>query len=526
MTVSRDSNHAFPHTPSRTPRAAQGGTITAASPGARPFADMMDTVAWGLTGSLFLADLAIRIGFSLRVIMRKRAPSVSFAWLVVILMLPFGGAITYLLFGENRLGERRANRLIKDRPVVRARIGNQEEAPAIDWNAVNPECLPLDRQIMATTGIPTMPGNRLELIDAAERFFSLLIEDIGRAKSSCFLEFYILSEGGWADELINALLAACRRGVVCRLLLDSIGSKPFLRSRSAARLRAGGIAVAEALPAGLIRALFIRIDLRNHRKIAVIDNQIAYTGSQNLVDPRLFKQKNGVGEWVDAMVRITGPAAELLGAIFLFDWRLERASRPNDPPEIADLRPAAQAGDALVQLAPSGPGYGEDTIHDLLLTTIYAARRELILTTPYFAPDNAILAALKSAAQRGVEVTVIVPERNDSRLVQYASRARYEALTRAGVRIMAFSGGLLHAKTITVDGDFCLFGSVNLDMRSFWLNFEMTLFIYNKDFAGQVRQLQQRYLRQTTPHDAEAFGARSFGQRFLENIALLVSPLL
>ena len=487
---------------------------------------MMDTVAWSLTGSLFLADLAIRIGFSLRVIMRKRAPSVSFAWLVVILLFPFGGAVTYLLFGENRLGERRANRLIKDRPVVRARTAGHVDAPTIDWSAVNPECLPLDRQIMATTGIPTMPGNRLELIDAAERFFSLLIEDIGRARSSCFLEFYILCEGGWADELIEALLVACKRGVVCRLLLDSIGSKPFLRSRSAARLRAGGVAVAEALPAGLIRALFIRIDLRNHRKIAVIDNQIAYTGSQNLVDPRLFKQKNGVGEWVDAMVRITGPAAELLAAIFLFDWRLERASRPSDPPEIADLPPAPQTGDALVQLAPSGPGYGEDTIHDLLLTTIYAARRELILTTPYFAPDNAILAALKSAAQRGVAVTVIVPEKNDSRLVQFASRARYEALTRAGVRIMNFSGGLLHAKTITVDGDFCLFGSVNLDMRSFWLNFEMTLFIYNKDFAGQVRQLQQQYLRQTTPHDAETFANRSFGQRFLENIALLVSPLL
>jgi cardiolipin synthase len=486
---------------------------------------MMDTVAWSLTGSVFLADLAIRIGFSLRVIMRKRAPSVSFAWLVVILLLPFGGAITYLLFGENRLGERRANRLIKDRPVVRARTHGLEDASTIDWNAVNPECLPLDRQIMAVTGISTTPGNRLELIDAAERFFSLLIDDIGRATSSCCLEFYILSEGGRVDDLVDALLAACKRGVVCRLLLDSIGSKPFLRSRSAARLRAGGVAVAEALPAGLIRALFIRIDLRNHRKIAVIDHQIAYTGSQNLVDPRLFKQKNGVGEWVDAMVRITGPAAELLAAIFLFDWRLEHAPHPADPRE-TDLPAAARAGDALVQLAPSGPGYGEDTIHDLLLTTIYAARRELILTTPYFAPDNAILAALKSAAQRGVEVTVIVPEKNDSRLVQYASRARYEALTRAGVRIMNFSGGLLHAKTITVDGDFCLFGSVNLDMRSFWLNFEMTLFIYNKDFAGQVRQLQQQYLRQTTPHDAETFNGRSFGQRFLENIALLVSPLL
>jgi len=186
----------------------------------------------------------------------------------------------------------------------------------------------------------------------------------------------------------------------------------------------------------------------------------------------------------------------------------------------------APAGSGLVQLAPSGPGYGEDTIHNLLLTAIYAARRELILTTPYFVPDNAILAALRSAAQRGVEVTIIVPEKNDSRLVHYASRARFDALSQAGVRIMAFHGGLLHTKTITVDSDFCLFGSVNLDMRSFWLNFEMTLVIYDPAFTGRVRELQQGYLRQAREHDAATFRTRSFPQRLLENVALLLGPLL
>jgi len=491
-----------------------------------PSRGMTDAVAWGLTSSLFLTDLAIRVGFSLRVIMRKRAPSVSFAWLAVILLIPFGGAVTYLLFGENRLGERRASRLLKDRQVVREWSSALRERPTIDWTGINPECLPLDRQILATTGIPTMPGNQLELIDTAGCFFSQLIDDIHQARFSCLLEFYILQPGGWVDALIEALLAARQRGVTCRLLLDSIGSKPFLRSAQLARLRDGGVEVAEALPAGLIRALFVRIDLRNHRKIAVIDGEIAYTGSQNLVDPRFFKQNDGVGEWVDAMVRITGPVAELLTAAFMFDWLLERRQCLSEYSGTADIRPVEPSGQALVQLAPSGPGYGEDTIHNLLLTTLYAARREIILTTPYFVPDNAILAALKSAAQRGVAVTIIVPAKNDSRLVQYASRARYDALSRAGVRIMAFSGGLLHTKTITVDGDFCLFGSVNLDMRSFWLNFEMTLFIYDKTFTAKVRALQQQYLRETTEHDVEIFQARSFGQRLLENIALLVSPLL
>jgi cardiolipin synthase len=487
---------------------------------------MMDTLTWGLTTWFFLADLAVRIGFSLRVIMRKRAPSVSFAWLVVILLIPFAGALTYLLFGESRLGERRASRLIKDRPVLKEWSAALRDIPAIDWQAVNPKCQPLDQQIMTTTGMPTMPGNRLELIKTADRFFSLLINDIRRARSSCALEFYILNEGGCIDELLDALLAARQRGVVCRILLDSIGSKQFLRSPSATRLRQGGVEVVEALPAGLIRALFVRIDLRNHRKIAVIDGEIAYTGSQNLVDPRYFKQDNGVGEWVDAMVRITGPVVELLNATFFFDWLLERRQRPAKFKGTTGILPVATAGSGLVQLAPSGPGYSEDAIHNLLLTAIYAARRELILTTPYFVPDNAILAALRSAAQRGVAVTIIVPERNDSRLVHYASRARFDALCEAGVRIMAFHGGLLHTKTITVDNDFCLFGSVNLDMRSFWLNFEMTLAIYDHVFTNQVRELQQSYLEQAGKHDAEAFRSRPYGQRFLENIALLLGPLL
>ena len=486
----------------------------------------MDTLTWSLTTSLFFTYLAIRLCFALRVIMRKQAPSVSFAWLVVILLIPFGGIILYLLFGENRLGERRANQLNKNRSFITEWSGVLRNKPVINWNPDNPECIPLDRQIVATTGIPTMPGNRLELIEQADTFFRLLTDDIRKAGSSCYLEFYILNEGGVVSELIDALIEARKRGVVCRILLDSIGSKEFLRSPMATKMRAGGIHLVASLPAGIIRALFVRIDLRNHRKIAIIDGEIAYTGSQNLVDPRLFKQQNRVGEWIDAMVRITGPVVELLTAAFMFDWLLEKKQQQTDYKGATDIHLVAPAGNALVQLAPSGPGYGEDTIHDLLLTTIYAAREELILTTPYFVPDNSILVALKSAAQRGVAVTVIVPEKNDSRLVHYASRARYDALAQAGVRITTFSGGLLHTKTITVDGDFCLFGSVNLDMRSFWLNFEMTLFIYDKEFTNQIRALQQSYLKHATLHDNDAFQTRSYYQRLLENIALLVGPLL
>ncbi len=486
----------------------------------------MDKMYWILTSAIFFADLAIRIGLSLRVVMRKKAAPVTLAWLVVILMLPFFGAIIYLLFGENRLGEKRAKRAAADVPLILRWAESLQQRAFTDWDTLNPECEPIHRQIDAAIKIPTMPDNRLLLIENSDDFFGHLINDIDQAQTTCFLEFYIWSNGGSADLVCQALIRACKRGVRCRLLLDSLGSKAFLRSSQCRKLEAQGVEVIECLPAGLFRALFVRVDLRNHRKIISIDGCIGYTGSQNLVDPRFFKQDQDVGEWIDIMVRIEGPVVEIMTASFLYDWAMESGDRLDDLSKKEYTYPVPPAGNIPVQLAPSGPGFTEDAIHNLLLTTIYAARRELILTTPYFVPDNAILAALKSAAQRGVSVTVIVPEKNDSRLVHYASRARYGELVAAGVRVMAFSGGLLHAKTISVDNDFCLIGSVNLDMRSFWLNFEMTLFIYSKEVTNSLHNIQQEYLAASSPLDEEAFQKRSFRERFLENTALLVGPLL
>jgi len=458
--------------------------------------------------------------------MRKRAAPVTLSWLVIILLLPFFGAIIYLLFGENRLGEKRAKRAAADVPMILRWAADLKQRSFSNWKNINQECEPIHRQIDAAIRIPTMPGNKLSLIEHSDAFFNQLILDIEQATSTCFLEFYIWHNGGAADQVCEALLNAHKRGVRCKILLDSIGSKNFLRSSNCRKLKATGIKIIECMPAGLLRALFVRIDLRNHRKIVSIDGKIGYTGSQNLVDPKFFKQDQDVGEWIDIMVRIQGPVVEIMTASFLYDWALESGESFEALKEKSELQPTSPVGNIPVQLAPSGPGFEEDTIHNLLLTTIYAARKELTLTTPYFVPDNAILAALKSAAQRGVTVTIIVPEKNDSKLVHYASRARYGELISSGVKIMAFSGGLLHAKTISVDNDFCLIGSVNLDMRSFWLNFELTLFIYNREFTAGLCAIQQHYLSASSLLDKNDFEKRAFRERFLENSALLVGPLL
>ena len=485
---------------------------------------------------VLFADLAIRIGLSIRVILRKRPHGTTFAWLIIILLLPFLGAITYLLFGENRLSEKRAARARDNQNHYQYWLNTLKKRAPVDPTLMSDKCDPLHRQAETLIGIPALNGNNLQIIEAPDEILEEIIADINRARSTCHLQFYIWHEGGKVVEVEDALIKAVERGVTCRILVDAIGSKDFLKSSRIKQLRKSGIKIREALPAGLISALFKRIDIRNHRKIVAIDGEIAYTGSQNMVDPRFFKQDHGVGQWVDIMVRITGPVVESIAGTFISDWFLEANDQGNRTGDIArdvasvrkqaDVHIVETTGSIPIQLVPSGPGLVPEAIHNLLLTTIYSASRELVLTTPYFVPDQALLTALISAAQRGVNVTVILPEKNDSILVHYASQAHYQELAESGVKIMLFHGGLLHSKTITVDNEFSLLGSVNLDMRSFWLNFEATLFIYDQSFTEQLRQVQKQYEQESNLLDHKKLAKRPVIRRFKENVALLIGPLL
>jgi cardiolipin synthase len=264
--------------------------------------------------------------------------------------------------------------------------------------------------------------------------------------------------------------------------------------------------------------------LRNHRKIVVIDERVAYTGSQNLVDPRFFKQEAGAGEWVDAMVRITGPVAAVLSGVFELDWSIETGHGFEPPLPINPKLPVSLG--SVVQVVPSGSDLRPEAIHQLLLTAIYGARRQLIMTTPYFVPDESILTALTSAALRGVDVTLIVPAHNDSILIRYASGAFFDDLMAAGVHIALFNGGLLHTKSLTIDGEISIFGSVNLDMRSLWLNFEISLFVYDPVFTTDLMALQNRYKKDSDQLGLGVWRQRPFWRRFAEDTFRLVGPLL
>jgi cardiolipin synthase len=285
------------------------------------------------------------------------------------------------------------------------------------------------------------------------------------------------------------------------------------------------VAVAAALPGGPIRTFFVRRDLRYHRKLIVVDDRVGWTGSQNLVDPRLFKSDLGVGEWVDCMARVTGPAAAALAALSRLDWSVE-ARVPCELPPLPELPDRLEGAGSCVQVVPSGPQPQPEAIYMLVLESIYTARRELTITTPYFVPDETVLVALRSAAMRGVRVRLVVPTRNDSTMADQAGRSHFETLMEAGVEIHLFGGGLLHTKSVTIDGTTGVFGSVNLDARSLRLNFELSLFLHDAELTGRLAALQEEYVAMSRRVDPEVWAARPAWRRLSEGLMRLLSPLL
>lgn len=472
--------------------------------------------------------LLLAAGIALRVIMRRPATGVALAWILLVVTLPFGGAAIYLIIGERRLSPHRAKRLLMQRDDFR-RLCDAMIADGltdIDWSRQGAAARGLDRLGRRFAGSPTVRGSDIDLFMDTQEIFRRLIDDIDAAETSVSMEFYIWHPGGAADDVLDAVIRAAGRGVACRLLIDALGAGSWWRGRQPRRLRDAGVALRPALPAGPLRTVFGRTDLRLHRKIAVIDGRVAWTGSMNLVDPRYFKQNAGVGQWVDAMTRIEGPAVTPLAAIATGDWTVETGKPPQQSPDSIAQDESRATGNADIQVIPSGPGGTGNALLPMLLAAINTAQRELTITTPYLVPDDALLWALRGAAGRGVEVRLILPRKVDSILTRFASRSYYQDLLDADIELFHYGGGLLHTKSLTVDDAFAMFGTVNFDMRSIWLNYEVALFVYDADFTKKLRRLQHSYLADAKKLDPAEWAARAGYHRLIENAVRLAGPLL
>ena len=484
------------------------------------------------TGTIFgyhvpwfvILHVVIAILFFLRIIWVRRPVGVAVSWLLIIVTFPIIGLILYLTIGERPVGRALTSKIIRmerEYAKISKAMGQLHEA---DRALLDPDAYAISLLAQAKNGSPVAAGNQIKLFTNSLEILQHFIDEINRSQKSLHLEFYIWSLGGDADRVGEALIAASKRGVKCRVLLDSLGSAAWFKSDWPKRFKGAKIQVTEALPIQFGRFQFRRADLRLHRKIFVIDGETAWTGSMNLVDPRTFKQDSGVGEWVDAMVRIQGPVVSQFELTFSYDWSV-------DNPRVMrfDLRDPLNhqpAGNALAQEFSSGPVYRDDILYQVLLSAILDAREELIITTPYFVPDEGLVQALMAAAHRGVKVKLIVPRLNDSTLVAWSSRSFYSSLLGAGVEIAEFKGGLLHTKSLLIDERIAIFGSVNFDQRSLRLNFEISLIVYDQVFCNQLKELTTSYLKRSQIINRIGWERRPRWRRLLENTAHLASPLL
>jgi cardiolipin synthase len=463
-----------------------------------------------------------------RVIMNRLTTGVALAWMLLIVSAPFGGAVIYLLIGERRIGSRRAQRFAALRIDYRriAAAALEKGLIDVDWSRHPPDIQGMDRLGRNMFGFPTVRGSSHQLVSDTQEILGAIAKDVDTAQKSVLMEFYIWHPGGTADEVLEAVIRAAQRGVYCCLLIDALGARPWWKSEQPRRLREAGVHLRPALPVGLFRTFVGRTDLRLHRKIVVVDSQVAWTGSMNLVDPRYFKQDSGVGQWVDAMARLQGAVVVPLAATMIGDWILETGEPLEELIQRAQLRMVTPNGPADIQVIPSGPGESGDAQLQMILAIINSAHEEVVLTTPYLVPDESLLRAIRGAAARGVAVRLIVPERVDSLLTRYASRSYFDDLLNGGIEVYLYRQGLLHTKSITVDGAHAMFGTVNLDMRSIWLNYEVALYVYHREFSASLRALQQTYIDNSDRLTLEDWKQRSFGSRFLENTFRLTSPLL
>ena len=534
--------------------------------------DTFTSWTWGdLAGLGLVLHIVLMIVMTLRVVSVQRNIGVSIAWVAVLYTLPVFGFVAYILLGEPMIGRRYRERV--DQASILMNDMARREHLIFDKGQ---DLLPANYRGVSQigtrwTGFGVFPNHQMQLLTDPASIFQRLIEDIHAAQRIVLMEFYIVYPKGQVLEVIEALSVAAQRGVECHILADSVGSFSFINSSVHRKLEKAGVYVHQSLPVGLFKTLFKRSDLRNHRKMVVIDEHIGYIGSFNLVDPRFFKQNKNVGQWIDVALRTTSQHSISINTAMAKVIVTDIGAESNDNlaelhqrvnnytrklyvmhPTINDLNSRVKVladtiddheqpdigatsivvpkmpvvDKVLAQLIPSAPQLTAHVIYNTLVSVIHRANKRIRITTPYFVPDESLSGALTIAAKRGVDVTIIVPEKVDSFLVQHASQAYYQELLDAGVVIALFRGGLLHAKTVVIDDDYCLFGTVNIDMRSFYLNMEVSLAIYTPEMVAQVADCQEVYLENCRILDSDEWQQRHGSKRLFDNVVRLFSPLL
>ncbi|MDQ4045511.1 MAG: cardiolipin synthase [Chloroflexota bacterium] len=477
-----------------------------------------------IVGLLLVVDVAIRVIAIITVPINRR-PQTATAWLLAIFFIPYLGFLLFLLFGSIKLPRKRRERqsaintYILETTAGIDRVRHDRSGPA--WL---PPIVELNRTLGA---MPLVGGNTASLSTSYNDTILELARAVDSARRYVHVEFYILSLDYTSAPFFDALERAHRRGVTVRVLLDHIASRQYPGyRRTLKRLREMGVQWRLMLPVQPLRGKWQRPDLRNHRKLLVLDGEVAYTGSQNMIDSSYDRLRNRRRKlrWKDLMVRFEGPIVAGINALFVTDWYSETDElllREADP---GWMHEGPEALDC--QVVPSGPGFeGENNLR-LFNALLYSAQERIIISSPYFVPDESMLYAITTAAQRGLDVQLFVSEIGDQPIVYHAQRSYYEALLRAGVRIWLYPAPVvLHAKHVTIDDEVAVIGSSNMDMRSFSLNLEISVMVRGQSFVQSLREVEDGYREASRELSLDEWLGRPFRAAVLDNVARLTAAL-
>ncbi|MFV0679913.1 cardiolipin synthase [Ottowia sp.] len=483
-----------------------------------------------MTSLLLAFHVLLIVGFSARVLVRDDLSSdVRMAWIMVLILLPYVGCLLYFLLGEANIGRtvlgrhQRVRELVHERQADDAAAARVMGAPGNISQLVPARWQGVFSYAASINGFYPVAGNRSELMADGAAARARMLADFDAAQHQINVLYYIWLDDHTGTDMAQALMRAARRGVVCRAMIDGLGSRAFAKTALWQQMRDAGVHVAVALPVDhpIKVMLTSRIDLRNHRKITLIDGRITYVGSQNCAG-EAFAVKARFAPWVDIMMRLQGPLVTQMQLLFATDWMqvtdesLDAFAVPAEPLD----------GGFVAQVVGEGPTVRRRATPQLVSTLIANARTSVTISTPYFVPDATVLEALCAAAWRGVQVRMVFPQRNDSWIVASASRSHYPRLLAAGVQIHEYQGGLLHAKTLTVDGEVTFMGSTNLDLRSFDLNFENNVLLHDSAATAAVLQRQHAYIAQAVPVTPAQVQAWPWWRRMWNNTLAALGPVL
>ena len=448
------------------------------------------------------------------------------AWLLAIFFIPYVGILLFLLIGSPRLGRKRRRKQTE----INAYIFNVTEGIELvtkdqKWPQWLKAIVRLNRDLGS---MPLVGGNEAQMHIDYDETIRLMAADVAKAKKYVHAEFYIFSSDSVTESLFTAMKEAVNRGVIVRVLLDHVaGLRTVGYRKTRRRLTEIGVQWQLMLPFAPLQGKYERPDLRNHRKLLTIDGVVGWMGSQNVIDSSYLKKSNirrGL-HWKDAMVRLRGPIVTALDAVFLTDWFSE-TDEILPQHEIAIARPSTVMQNLDCQLVPSGPGFANENNLRLFLALLYSAQKKIIITSPYFVPDEALLYAITSACQRGVRVELFVSEIGDQALVFHAQRSYYEVLLEAGVIIWLYkTPTILHSKHMSIDDEVAVIGSSNMDMRSFSLNLEITMMVRGKSFVAQMRDVEDRYRKESRQLTMEEWRKQPFLRTVLDGLARLTSAI-